>query len=55
MLSSRTDEIIRRQAEYGISTLPEGREPSVFVEGKGLIPCRFVVPQEYELLCREAL
>jgi len=34
---SKTDEIIRKQAEYGISMLPEGREPAVFVEGKGII------------------
>ena len=31
------DEVIHKQAEYGISTLPEGREPLVFVEGKGLV------------------
>jgi len=31
------DEVIRKQAEYGISMLPEGREPIVFVQGKGLV------------------
>ena len=36
MLSSKTAELIRKQAEFGISTLPEGREPTVFVEGKGM-------------------
>ena len=30
-------ELIRKQAEFGISTLPEGREPLVFVEGKGMV------------------
>jgi 4-aminobutyrate aminotransferase-like enzyme len=34
---SKTTELIRKQAEFGISTLPEGREPAVFVEGKGMV------------------
>jgi len=37
MLSSKTAELIRKQAEFGISMLPEGREPAVFVEGKGMV------------------
>ena len=36
MASVNTAELIRKQAEFGISTLPEGREPLVFVEGKGM-------------------
>lgn len=35
--TSGVNEVTRNQAKYGISTEPVGREPLVFVEGKGLI------------------
>lgn len=46
MVNYNTAELIRKQAEFGISTLPEGREPLVFVEGKGMV-VRDVDGKEY--------